>query len=32
MSIITAPRPRHWLIATLGLTSGMIAALLLHAA
>jgi hypothetical protein len=30
MNIITANRQRHWLIATLGLTSGMIAALLLH--
>jgi hypothetical protein len=32
MSIITATRPRHWLIASLGIASGMVAALLLHAA
>jgi hypothetical protein len=31
MSIITATRPRQWLIAGLGLASGMVAALLLHA-
>jgi hypothetical protein len=32
MSITTAPRSRQWLIATLGMTGGMIIALLLHAA
>ena len=31
MSIITAARPRQWLIASLGLASGMVAALLVHA-
>ena len=31
MSIITATQPRQWLIASLGLASGMVAALLLHA-
>jgi hypothetical protein len=30
MSIITATRPRHWLIASLGVISGMGAALILH--
>ena len=32
MSIITAPRPRQWLIAAFGLASGMATALLLNAA
>jgi hypothetical protein len=32
MSIITATRPRQWLIGAFGLASGMAAALLLHAA
>ena len=31
-SIVNAGKPRHWLIAALGLASGMVAALLLHAA
>ena len=32
MSIITATRPRHWLIASLGLFAGMSTALILHLA
>ena len=32
MSIMTAPRPRQWLIAAFGLASGMVAALLLRVA
>lgn len=32
MSIMTAPRPRQWLIAAIGLASGMATALLVHAA
>ncbi len=32
MSIITATRPRQWLIGALGIASGMAAALFLHVA
>ena len=32
MSIMTATRPRQWLVAAVGLASGMAAAFLVHAA